>query len=259
MKNLYIALACAFLFTGCEHVLPNVDFYAKYYEPSYALSKTDIAVINPNIRINLQSTDIIKQYMSPRFLYDINELNLALSRDMERILESKGFDASKKFSGINAMSAEERRKTPIIFYPEIVINIKESSMTTITKELSLFLLGLDDRETNRRMDGILIADAHASINIIEPFSAKKIWSESVYTKTVTIPVSYPVFHGDLNILPKTNPNSHDASAIFYKAAKEIDNIIIDIYNAVTFTINEHINTQKVKSLAKEAEKLKASN
>jgi CRISPR/Cas system-associated protein Cas5 (RAMP superfamily) len=230
-----------------------MDFHAKYYEPSYALNKTDIVVIKPNIRINLQSTDIIKQYMSPRFLYDINELNAALSRDMERILETKGFDASKKFSSINAMSVEERRKTPIVFYPEIVINIKENSMTTIVKRLSLFLLGLDDSEINRRMEGVLIADANAVINIMEPFSAKKIWSENVYAKTITIPVSYA--RVDITTYPK-NPNSHDASMTFYKAAKEIDNIIIGIYNAVIFGIDEYLDTQKVKFLTKEAEKLK---
>jgi hypothetical protein len=212
--------------------------------------------MNPNIRINLQSTDIIKQYMSPRFLYDINELNFALSRDIGRILESKDFDTSKKFNSINGMSGEERRKIPIVFYPEIVINIKENSMTTVVKSLSLFLLGLNDREINRRMEGVLIIDAHATINIIEPLSAKKIWSESAYAKTLTIPISYAEL--DATMYPKS-PNSHDASRTFYNTVKQIDDIIVDIYNSAMFSIDEYVNTQRVKSLAKEAEKLKALN
>jgi hypothetical protein len=72
------------------------------------------------------------------------------------------------------MSVKERQRTPIVFYPEIVINIKENSITTIIKELPLFLLGVRDHKIDRRIEGYLIANTYAVINIVEPFSAKKI-------------------------------------------------------------------------------------
>lgn len=233
--------------TGCGSIVSNLNSI-EYPNKNYTMSekiddKTEnFALANGEIKLKTQFSDPAKLIFYPRILDNSEKINCALTKELEKVILSKGFSVTDTYDSINNMTYTEKKKTTAVLYPSISIYFEESGESTMM-EKSNYLIS---------SDSMIEVKAKISLIMLEPLSKEKIWIKDL--KTIVLdPIKVSYLSNDAYQVKSTATAIHEN---YEDKAKEIDEKFIKIYDEVLGLASKYIEKEEFIDLKSDITKLK---
>jgi hypothetical protein len=239
--NLLLLLSILFVFTGCaKRMLPDANFQSTYYNNEGSISDTSIAIVYPNVKIDMKVSDFLNFHLTPRLSYNANALSCALLDDIEKILYSKGIKVKYKIQNYLNMTPQEKKEANVLLYPSIVLHMNENSITKTVTTTHIGLLAGSTQTDIIDVSGYLHVKGDINIDAIEPLSDKKVWSVTIPMTNSAIPFKYGAFYHSID----TTSSKNMFHPWLFNTMKSIDKVFLDAYEITTSTIYRDINSAK---------------
>ena len=239
-KSILVSLVAVGLLTGCGpkfQKINDLDLKKTKYETISADKDVSFGIANPVFIINSKLSQNINNAISTRLEYNASNIACHLTSELNNLVISKGISVSNNFKGRDQMTFTQKRETSALFYPEITIDMLESSITQYEAQLPRF--------TN----GAIIIKAKVDIVMLEPLSGEKIWIKSIPVKSYSVSVNYEG-------LLQRSPNPTIVEDKVFQTAIAIDKLLIDIDSEIINSANKYIDIEEFRFLNDDIKKLK---
>jgi hypothetical protein len=251
-KNVTLILLAGSLFLGCSSkevskysTLDQIELPTKNYKSNQEKStELSFATVNPLLTINFNaSTDLHKSLMK-RLKNDVNKLSCKIPTEIKKILISKGINVTDNYWNRNDMTFSQKRDSSILFYPVIQIYIDQNTVD-ILKSVN------NGRAKKTKTVGKLQVRAKVELVALEPLSGEKIWLKS-------LPLKRKKFETDISYegYLKSSKNIFTVDSKAKNIAKEVDDLIVEIYNKVIEGVVKYVDYEEFLLLNKDIAKIK---
>jgi len=256
MKNINykiaLTLLSSILIMGCSSkevspytTLEQIELPTKNYDSNRKkTTELSFATVNPLLTMNFNVSTDLHNSLIKRLKNDVNKLSCKIPTEIKKILISKGINVSDNYWNRNDMTFSQKRDTSILFYPVIQIYIDQNTIDILER--------INNQSPKKvKTTGKLQVRAKVELVALEPLSGEKIWIKS-------LPLKRKKFEADISYSGKlkasTNIFSVDKKA--GDIAKEMDDLIIDIYNKVIEGVEKYVDYEEFILLNKDIAKIK---
>ena len=221
-------------------VLPTKN-YEKNKEKGTDLA---FATINPVLTINFNASNDLHRSLTKRLKNSVNQLSCKIPTEIKKILISKGISVTDNYWSRNDMTFSQKRDTSTLFYPVIQIYVDQNSVDSL-KSID------NSRPKKIKTSGTLEISAKVELVSLEPLSGEKIWLKSLplKRKKFTTSISY---NGEL----RRSKNIFTVDSRAVSLAKEMDNLIIEIYKKIIEGVEKYVDYEEFMLLNQDISKVK---
>lgn len=240
------------IFFGCSSKevsrysrLEQIELPTKNYNSNKKTdAKLSFATINPLLTINFNASKDLHNSLIKRLKNNIDKLSCKIPTEIKKILISKGITVTDNYWNRNDMTFSQKRDTSTLFYPVIQIYIDQNTVDVIKQ--------VDEQMPKKtKTTGKLQISAKVELVSLEPLSGEKIWLKSLplKRKKYEIDISY-----DGYLKASSNIFAVDKKAVVI--AKDMDNLIIEIYNKIIEGVEKYVDYEEFIFLNKDIQKIK---
>ena len=171
-KCLLLLLITVLCLSGCVSYvqMPDIALEQKNYPKPEDVSNLSFAMAQPEIKVTTNLTNTTTSGLFERVKYDTNKVSGYLTKEVQKVLLSKGFTITNTYESYNNMTFTQKRNTSALFYPQVDIQIDEKSLW----EHMRFLVF-----SNTSIKGRINVNATVNIIMLEPLSGEKLWIKSI--------------------------------------------------------------------------------
>lgn len=244
-KSTLLSLFSAIILTfgGCSESykpLPSLHLKNKNYPNPEEISTLSFALAKPNFKVHTTLSRTLSAAFKEHMKYNTEKIACHLTGEINKILLSKGFTITQTFRSYNDMTFTQKRNTSALFFPEIIIDVEEKTLTDY----------VDNVPSATRGD--LMVSARVNIIMLEPLSGEKIWVKSIPVDEISAPIEYlPNYE-----YGRGGSDAYTVPQELYPIATKLDNFFLKIDNDVIEATNKYVEQNEFEFLNDDIKRLK---
>jgi len=244
-KNTLLSISTAIIlaFTGCSESytpLPSLNLKSKNYPNPEEISTLSFALAKPNFKVHTTLSHTLSAAFKEHMKYNTEKIACHLTEEINKIILSKGFTITQTFRSYNDMTFTQKRNTSALFFPEIIIDVEEKTLTDY----------IDNAPSST--NGDIMVSARVNIIMLEPLSGEKIWVKSIPVDEISTPIQYlPNYE-----YGKGQSGAHTVPEELYPIAIELDNFFLKINDDVIEATNKYVEQNEFEFLNDDIKRLK---